>query len=145
MITIPAAVPWTGSWTECRISACHFGMPSTVKGHVELLPSGNYRVRVYAGTDPVTGRERRLKRTVKTEAKAAQELANLLNAAEAGRTPDDSATMGLVLDRYLEVSNLAVSTRMTHESYVRRIIRPVLGDVRSVRSGRTAWMPCTRT
>ena len=52
-------------------------MPSTVKGHVELLPSGNYRVRVYAGIDPVTGRERRLKRTVKTEAKAAQELANL--------------------------------------------------------------------
>ncbi len=130
MITTPAAVPWTGSWTECRILAYHFGMPSTVKGHVELLPSGNYRVRVYAGIDPVTGRERRLKRTVKTEAKAAQELANLLNAAEAGRTPDDSATMGLVLDRYLEVTDLAVSTRMTHESYVRRIIRPVLGDVK---------------
>ena len=130
MITISAAAPWTGSWTECRNMAYHFGMPSTVKGHVELLPSGNYRVRVYAGIDPVTGRERRLKRTVKTEAKAAQELANLLNAAEAGRTPDDSATMGLVLDRYLEVTDLAVSTRMTHESYVRRIIRPVLGDVK---------------
>ena len=130
MITTLAAVPWTGSWTECRKLAYHFGMPSTVKGHVELLPSGNYRVRVYAGIDPVTGRERRLKRTVKTEAKAAQELANLLNAAEAGRTPDDSATMSLVLDRYLEVTDLAVSTRMTHESYIRRVIRPVLGDVR---------------
>jgi integrase len=130
MITILREAPWTGSWTGCRFLAYDFGMPSTVKGHVELLPSGNYRVRVYAGIDPVTGRERRLKRTVKTEAKAAQELANLPNAAEAGRTPDDSATMGLVLDRYLEVADLAVSTRMTHESYVRRIIRPVLGDVK---------------
>jgi integrase len=105
-------------------------LPSTIKGHVELLPSGNYRVRVYAGIDPVTGRERRLKRTVKTEAKAAQELANLLNAVEAGRTPEDSATMGVVLDRYLEVTDLAVSTRVTHESYIRRVIRPVLGDVK---------------
>ena len=110
MITTPAPMPWTGSWTECRDLTYHFGMPSTVKGHVELLPSGNYRVRVYAGIDPVTGRERRLKRTVKTEAKAAQELANLLNAAEAGRAPDDSATMGFVLDRYLKVTDLAVST-----------------------------------
>ena len=63
-----------------------------------------------------------------------QELARaldaILNAAEAGRTPDDSATMSLVLDRYLEVTDLAVSTRMTHESYIRRVIRPVLGDVR---------------
>ncbi|HET9899150.1 MAG TPA: hypothetical protein VFQ44_29855 [Streptosporangiaceae bacterium] len=44
--------------------------------------------------------------------------------------PDDSATFGVVLDRYLEVADLEVSARVNHESYIRRIIRPVLGDVR---------------
>lgn len=105
-------------------------MATVAKGHIERLPSGSYRVRVYAGTDPVTGKERRLKRTVATEQRATEELARLLRAVEAGRSPDDSATVGLVLDRYLEVADLGVSTRLTHESYIRRIIRPVLGDVR---------------
>jgi integrase len=110
-------------------------MARTASGHLESLPSGSFRVRVYLGTDPVTGKERRLKRTVKTEAKAAQELANLLAAADAGRSPEDSATLGLALDRYLEVADLGVSTRATHESYIRRIIRPVLGDVKLRRLG----------
>ncbi len=105
-------------------------MATVAKGHIERLPSGSFRVHVYVGTDPVTGKPRRLKRTVRTEARAAQELAQLLKAAEAGRTPDDSATLGLALDRYLEVADLGISTRLTHESYIRRIIRPVLGDVR---------------
>jgi integrase len=105
-------------------------MATVAKGHIERLPSGSFRVHVYVGKDPVTGKPRRLKRTVKTEAKAAQELAKLLKAAEDGRAPDDSATVGFVLDRYLEVADLGVSTRLTHESYIRRVIRPVLGDVR---------------
>jgi len=105
-------------------------MATVAKGHIERLPSGSFRVHVYAGTDPVTGKERRLKRTVATEERAARELARLLRAAEAGRVPEDSATVGLVLDRYLEVADLGVSTRLTHESYIRRIIRPVLGDIR---------------
>jgi integrase len=110
-------------------------MATLAKGHIERLPSGSFRVRVYAGTDPVTGKERRYKRTVKTEQEAATELARLLRAAEAERAPDDSATVGFLLDRYLDVADLAVSTRLNHESYIRRIIKPVLGDtkVRSLR------------
>ena len=65
-----------------------------------------------------------------TEPRAARELANLLAAAEAGRAPEDAATAGLALDRCLEVADLGISTRLTHESYIRRIIRPVLGDVK---------------
>jgi integrase len=100
------------------------------KGHIERLPSGSLRVQVYGGTDPVTGRARRLKRTVKTEAQAAKVLADLLRAVEVGRTPDDSATLGLALERYIEVADLAVSTRITNETYIRRVIGPVLGNVR---------------
>lgn len=90
-----------------------------MNGHIELLPSGSYRVRVYFGVDPVTGKERRVKRTVKTEAKAAAELASLLRAAEAGNAPDDAATLALALERYLEVTDLSVSTRATNETYIR--------------------------
>jgi integrase len=105
-------------------------MATTKNGHIELLPSGSYRVRVYFGTDPVTGKERRVKRTVRTEAKAAEELANLLRAAEAENAPDDAATLGLALERYLEVTDLSVSTRATNETYIRRVIGPVLGHVK---------------
>src|SRR5215470_14482378 len=105
-------------------------MAKTDRGHIELLPSGSYRVHVYVGTDPVTGRPRRVRRTVKSQARAAQELATLLRAAEAGRSPNDTATMGLALERYLDVSDLSVATRATNETYIRRIIGPVLGDVR---------------
>lgn len=105
-------------------------MATTKNGHIELLPSGSYRVRVYFGVDPVTGKERRVKRTVRTEAKAAEELANLLRAAEAENAPDDAATLGLALERYLEVTDLSVSTRATNETYIRRVIGPVLGNVK---------------
>jgi integrase len=36
-------------------------MATTARGHIEQLPSGSFRVSVYAGTDPVTGKPRRLK------------------------------------------------------------------------------------
>jgi hypothetical protein len=32
-------------------------------GHIEQLPSGSWRVKVYGGTDPLTGREIRLRKT----------------------------------------------------------------------------------
>ena len=41
-------------------------MANTVRGHIEQLPSGSFRVHVYAGTDPVTGRARRLREPAPT-------------------------------------------------------------------------------
>jgi hypothetical protein len=40
------------------LSCCH---ATTARGHIEQFPSGSFRVHVYAGTDPVTGKPRRLK------------------------------------------------------------------------------------
>ncbi len=54
-------------------------------GHIEQLPSGSWRVKVYAGTDPLTGREIRLRKTCKTERVAQIELGELLAMAQAGR------------------------------------------------------------
>jgi integrase len=85
-------------------------MANTAKGHIEKLPSGSCRVHVYAGTDPVTGKPRRLKQTCPDEASAAAALGQLLGPADGDRFPDRQATLGQALDKYLEVADLEVST-----------------------------------
>ena len=43
-------------------------MAKTKSGYIQRLPSGAFRVSVYAGTDPVTGKQRRLRETCPDEA-----------------------------------------------------------------------------
>ena len=105
-------------------------MANTVRGHIEQLPSGSFRVHVYAGTNPVTSRPRRLRETCPDEATAAATLGRLLNEADGGRFPDRAATLGQALDKYLEVTDLELSTREAHQGYIRRTIGPVLGEVK---------------
>jgi len=63
-------------------------MVSARPGHIERLPSGSYRVIVYAGTDPLTGRRLRFRQTVKTEEQAQILLGKLLEqVAERGGSP----------------------------------------------------------
>ena len=63
-------------------------------GHIEQLPSGSWRVKVYAGKDPLTGREVRFRVTCKTELAAQIELGKLLEQVTAGRQPGSGATAG---------------------------------------------------
>jgi hypothetical protein len=51
------------------------------KGHIEQLPSGSFRVSVYAGIDPITRRRIRLRATAKDELHAQIELGRLLKEA----------------------------------------------------------------
>jgi hypothetical protein len=99
------------------------------------LPSGSWRARVYAGVDPITQREIRLKATAKTEQQAYIELGRLLKEASEGRTPDSDATVAKLLDEYAAVAPWDVSTRQTNEGFIRRTIKPALGhlEVRKVR------------
>ena len=53
-------------------------MTGAATGHLERLPSGSYRVHVYAGTDPLTGRAIRHRQTVKTQQQARIVLRRLL-------------------------------------------------------------------
>jgi hypothetical protein len=50
-------------------------------------------VKVYAGTDPLTGREIRFRKTCKTETAAQIELGKLLAMAQAGREPQSGVTV----------------------------------------------------
>ena len=63
-------------------------MATTARGHIEQLPSGSFRVHVYAGTDPVTGKPRRLKQTCLDEASAAKvpKLKMLLDLLQGARS-----------------------------------------------------------
>ena len=71
---------------------------------VRATPSGSWRVKVYAGTDPLTGREIRLRRTCKTERAAQIELGKLLAMAQAGRQPDSDVTVAQLLDQYVSTA-----------------------------------------
>jgi hypothetical protein len=61
-------------------------------------------VKVYGGTDPLTGREIRLRKTCKTERAALIELGKLLEQAAAGRQPETNATVADLMDHYAEVA-----------------------------------------
>jgi hypothetical protein len=62
-------------------------------------------VKVYAGTDPLTGREIRLRRICKAERVAQIEVGKLLELAAAGRQPETNATLAELMDRHAEVAD----------------------------------------
>jgi hypothetical protein len=107
-------------------------------GYIQQLPNGSFCVSVYAGTNPLTGRQIRPRKTCKTDKteRAAQvELGRLLEQAAAGRQPGTDATVAQLMDRYTEVADWDLSTRKANEVYIRRVIKPALGhlQVRKIR------------
>jgi integrase len=100
------------------------------RGSVDRLPSGAYRVRVYAGKDPVTGRRLDLVEVAATAAAAEKVRTKLLSQLDERRNARTKATVNELLDRYLEVLIVADSTRAGYEGYIVNHIRPVLGKLK---------------
>jgi hypothetical protein len=76
-------------------------MAKTSKGHIQRLASGTFRIRVYAGSGPVTGKERLLRRPCSDKAAAHAALSLLLVEADSRLFTDRHATVGHALDKYL--------------------------------------------
>src|SRR5215211_3292519 len=102
------------------------------RGNIETLASGALRVRVYAGTDVLTGRELYLKQTVPAGPRARQRaervLDELVRQVAEGRQPRTNASVRQLLARHLEVAAVEPRTRETLRCYVRKHIDPVIGD-----------------
>ena len=97
----------TGSWTdEICCSAVRRVSPSD---YVEQLPSGSWRTKVYAGKDPLVGRELRFRKTRRTEVEALIELGKLLALAREGRQPDSDVTVAELLDGDVPIAGWNVS------------------------------------
>ncbi len=89
-------------------------------------------MRVYAGTDPVTGKRHDLVGVVPAGPRAAAEAEKarrrLLSQLDERRNPRTKTTVSQLLDRYLEVVDLDDWTRKMYIGYLDRHVRPVLGN-----------------
>jgi integrase len=103
------------------------------RGGIEVLPSGSLRVKVYAGYDPLTGRRLYLTEIVRGGPKAASEAekvrTRLQNQVDERRNPTTRATVGQLLDRYLEVVDVDPNTLVRYEGIVRMYLRPAFGSM----------------
>src|SRR5205085_10548623 len=100
---------------------------------IDVWPSGPYRVCVYAGVDPLIGKQLMLTERVPPGTSAGKEAervrTRLLRQVDERRSPRTRATVNQLLDRYLEVVELERSTRRTYQGCIERHIRPVLGPL----------------
>ena len=102
------------------------------RGRIEERTTG-FRVVVYAGVDPVTGKRVYLRKTIKGKDKAAERraenaLTSLLNQVNEQNSTPSTVALSYALDEWLRTSELEESTHHTYEGYIKRTIRPALGE-----------------
>jgi integrase len=95
--------------------------------------SGRWQLRAFAGVDELTGEPRQVTKTfVGTEAKAKVALGKFVSDVNDGKFEPSTATVGEVLDKWLEAATVSQRPRTLEENR-RKIdhrIRPVLGSLR---------------
>ena len=89
---------------------------------------------MFAGVDPVTGRDRYLSESVKGTDRAARReaekvMARLQTEVDGQRSAQSSVTLGYALDEWLKTVEVEDSTRDGYIGYIERTIRPTLGAV----------------
>jgi integrase len=103
------------------------------RGHIETLPSGRYRASVFAGTDPLTGREHRLKQTCDTLSEAQKALTRLQGQVDLNQQPKSSISLAAAIEQWLEVAKLEEITRDRYQDLLRLHIGPRLGHLQAGR------------
>jgi integrase len=107
--------------------------PRGQRGHIEQLPSGSYRAVVYAGVDPLTGKERRLKESAKTLKAAEVALTKLQRQVDQELHPKTDITVGAAIAQWLRVAELEETTRERYEDLVRIYLAPTIGALPAAR------------
>jgi integrase len=103
------------------------------RGHIRTLPSGSFQAIVYAGTDPLTGKERYLRETAATYPGAEKALTRLQGQVDEDRHPKSAITVRQAITQWLDVAELEDTTRERYEDLIRLYILPALGDMQASR------------
>jgi len=101
------------------------------RGSIETLPSGTFRAVVYAGTDPITGKTRKLTKAAKTYDAAEEALTSLQHQVDEDRHPKSAITISQAVTQWLEVVELEETTRERYEDLVRLYILPTFGNMQA--------------
>ena len=102
------------------------------RGHIEKH-RGKYRAIVSAGTDPLTGKRRFLKKTCDTEKQAQVELTRLLNQVDEQRHPRTKILVRQLVEKWFEVEDHEDSTRERYVGLNRKYIDPVFGSMQAAK------------
>ena len=100
----------------------------TPKGHIRRHGS-RYEIAVSVGRDLITKRYRYAYEYADTEEQAERRRAALIEQITKGRAPPARATVSELIDRWLSVAELELITSVNYQSYIQRVIRPVLGGL----------------
>ena len=101
-------------------------------GHI-VKRGASWRVMVYAGRDPVTGRKRQLTRTVHGTKKDAENARNeMLVAVRQGQVTGTNVTFGELLDTWFDSASPDWSPRtaLEHRRIIDSVLKPALGEKR---------------
>lgn len=105
-----------------------------MRGSLSERAPGNWRLRVYAGRDPLTGRQRFVSRSFKGNKRAAErELAKLIADVDAGRHEGSAAELSTLLDRWIEhldAIGRSPSTLREYRRLAEKEIKPALGSTK---------------
>lgn len=77
---------------------------------------GKFRAVAFACSDPLTGKPRYLRKSADTYAEAQKELTKLLTQLDAKQHPRSQITVGEIVEKWLEVSDLAETTRQRYDA-----------------------------
>ncbi len=98
------------------------------RGHIRKR-GNSYQVLLYAGVDPLTGRELRMVESTTDRAEATRILNRMRAEVQAQQHARTRATLGAALDAWLRVHEVEANTREGYEAYSRLYIKPALGEV----------------
>jgi hypothetical protein len=92
------------------------------------------QVRLFAGTDPVTGRDVYLAASItgtdkKAHKRAEDKLAEFRTQVNKQRSTPSSVKLGYAIEEWMRTSEHEDSTREGYRGYITRTIRPALGEV----------------
>jgi integrase len=125
--SLAGCAAWNESWNE-RPYLDSMPRRRRTRGHIETLPSGRFRAIVYAGIDPLTGRDHRLKETCPTHDEAEKALTQLQSKVDQNQHSKSAITLNEAIVQWLDVADLAETTRDRYDDLIRLYILPRLGD-----------------